>query len=626
MLNSLQEITKGLLMLGCISFLVFLGMNRTVLSPLQKLNATAYELEQGNFAARVSDVGADEIGQLGSAINSMAASLEESIRKRDNLLGELGERSVELLGAKEEAEVLARERGEALVSLQASRELQRLIAQNVSDLIWAIDLSYRHTYANPAVERILGWTVEEYLSMSIENVLPPESLALAFSAIDEEKSWNELPNADQNRSKTLELEHYRKDGSKFMAEITASFLLNDDGTPAGIIGITRDITERRNLEQQVIQQQKLEGIGMLAGGVAHDINNLLTPIYFSLEMAERAIEPGHKALVRLQTIQKAATRIRDLVRQLLVFSRKQQAQVETLDLNEVVSTFIGILRRTMQENIDIEQQLYTGSCLIKADRTQLEQIIMNLAVNAQDAIDGVGRINIETGKYRLDEEYCKSYAGTVSGEYVILTFTDNGCGMDEDTRKKVFEPFFTTKPVGKGTGLGLSTVYGIVRQHGGHIDILSHPGKGSTFRVFLPVAKGSADIEVNPELAEIVVPSFTGTLLLVEDNDMLRESLHEALHGSGIKTMAASSPMEAIAIFKEHHNEISVLLTDMVMPEMNGPELYHSLTKLKEGLPVIFMSGYASDIDNYPEIVDNPDIFMTKPFMIQSLLTKLAKV
>jgi CheY-like chemotaxis protein len=313
------------------------------------------------------------------------------------------------------------------------------------------------------------------------------------------------------------------------------------------------------------------------------------------------------------------------VRQLLVFSRKQQVQLEILNLNEVVSEFIGILSRTIRESITIEQNLDTIPYSVKADRTQLEQVIMNLAVNAQDAIESVGKITIETGNLQLDAEYCSHYPGTIPGNYAMLAFTDTGCGMDAETRSKVFEPFFTTKPVGKGTGLGLSTVYGIVRQHGGHIDILSRPGRGSTFRVFLPmVLTDSATI--NAELAVSDLPSYEGTILLVEDNEMLRESLYEALQGCGIRARVAESPKAAISIFKEHMQEISVLLTDMIMPEMNGPDLYHALKGLRNDLPVLFMSGYASDIEKYQDILDNPDIFMTKPFTIKALLMKLANV
>ncbi|MEA5113675.1 MAG: PAS domain S-box protein [Geobacteraceae bacterium] len=534
------------------------------------------------------------------------------------------ERTTELLHAKEEAEILASERGRILASLQASREEQRLVAQNISDVLWTMDLTKRFTYVNPAVERIHGWTVEEFISLSIQDLLPPESLAAAMAIISEELEWNESPNADHNRSRIIDLELMRKDGSTFLGEISASFLCQDDGSPAMIIGITRDITERRALEQQIIQQQKLEGIGMLAGGVAHDINNLLTPIFFSVEMAEMAIGPRHPIHARLQMIQNSADKIRDLVRQLLIFSRKHQNHLETLDLNEVVSGFMNILRRTIRESIAIELRLDPEPCNVNADHTQLEQIIMNFAVNAQDAIAGTGCISVETGHIYLDGEYCACHPGAAPGYYVMLAFSDSGCGMDEKTRGKVFEPFFTTKPVGKGTGLGLSTVYGIIRLHGGCVDVVSRPGMGSTFRVFLPAVQAGAETvasvvsTVNPEV------SFTGTLLLVEDNDMLRESLHQALLENGVHALVAASPREAISTFKEHRNDIRLLLTDVVMPEMNGPELYEKLKELKGDLPVLFMSGYTSDIEKYQRIVNDSGIFLAKPFTIRSLLLKLA--
>ena len=535
------------------------------------------------------------------------------------------ERTTELLHAKEEAEVLASERGKILASLQASREEQRLIAQNINDVIWTMDLSKKFIYVNPAVERIHGWTVEEFQALSMQDLLPSGSLAGTMAIIEEKLNWDESLNADYSRPRTMELELMRKDGSTFLGEISASFQCQDDGSPTLIIGITRDITERRTLEQQIIQQQKLEGIGMLAGGVAHDINNLLTPIFFSVEMAEMAIGPSHTAQTRLQVIQNSANKIRDLVRQLLIFSRKQRTHLETLDLNDVVSGFMRILQRTIQESITIEYCLGTDPCFVKADRTQLEQIVMNLAVNAQDAIDGIGRITVETGHMFLDGEYCACHPGTTPGNYVILAFADSGCGMDEKTRSKIFEPFFTTKAVGKGTGLGLSTVYGIIRQHGGHIDVLSRPGMGSTFRVFLPASKDSAETVVNTACVAKPLASFTGTLLLVEDNEMLRENLYEALQGNSINALVAASPFEAIAVFKEHRDDIKLLLTDIVMPEMNGPELYNSLKEIKGELSVLFMSGYASNIEKYREIIGTPDIFLAKPFTIKALLIKLAQ-
>lgn len=533
------------------------------------------------------------------------------------------ERTMELLNAKDEAEHLARERGEILASLQASREEQRLIAQNISDVIWTMDVSNRFTYVNPAVERIHGWTVEEFKLLTVKDLLPSLSHAAEMEKIAGKLARNGLPSSDQDRSHTIELELLRKDGSIFLGEITVSLLYQNDDSPALFIGITRDITERRALEQQVIQQQKLEGIGNLAGGVAHDINNLLTPIFFSVEMMEMALGEHHPSLSRLQMIQNSAEKIRDLVRKLLIFSRKQQTRLASVDINEVVAGFVGILQRTLRENIMIQQRLCAEPCPVKADRTQLEQIIMNLAVNAQDAIDGVGRVTIETGHVFLDEEYCNSHPGTTPGSYIILSFADSGCGMDEETCSKIFEPFFTTKSVDKGTGLGLSTVYGILQQHGGHIDVLSRQGLGTTFSVFLPRCPVRTEAANSVACSQKTPISFTGTLLLVEDNDMLRESLYAALQENGVNALAAASPLEAIAIFREHQDEIRLLLTDIVMPEMSGPELYHSLQTFKNGLPVIFMSGYADNIANCKEIVEKPEVFLPKPFTIQTSLMKL---
>jgi len=518
------------------------------------------------------------------------------------------------------------ERRQAEKALSESEERYSLITRNVTDVIWTMDPAYRFTYVNPAVERIHGWSVEEFLQLSLQDIMPPHSLAKTVAVIQEEQKWHESPYAERNRTRTLELEERRKDGSSFWAEVSATFLWTDDGALSGFIGVTRDITERRQLEQQVIQQQKLEGIGMLAGGIAHDINNLLTPIFISTEMALRKIEPEHPAHARITAISQAATRVKDLVAQLLVFGRKQKAVLQPLDLNAVVTEFMGILRRTIRENIDIVLMPGSESCMVQADRNQLEQVIMNLAVNAQDAIDGVGTITVETGHLTLDGEYCAYHPETTPGRYVMLAFADTGCGMDDQTRSKAFEPFFTTKPAGKGTGLGLSTVYGIIRQHGGHVDVLSRTGHGSTFRVFLPIAESAAHgNHASLALAEPVT-SFSGTLLVVEDNDMLRDSLVEALRESGITTRAAASAREALDVITSRGSDITLLLTDVVMPVMNGPELYHAIRDIKPELPALFMSGYASDISQYHEIADNPEIFLSKPFTIQTLLRKIQQL
>jgi signal transduction histidine kinase/CheY-like chemotaxis protein len=414
-----------------------------------------------------------------------------------------------------------------------------------------------------------------------------------------------------------EIKLTRKDGSQLHA-LLSSALLHPEEENSDFVVTIMDMTERHHLEQQLIQQQKLESIGMLAGGMAHDINNLLTPILISVEMVSRKIPSDHPAKPRLGTIQGAAVKIKDLVAQVLLFSRKQHSELQPLDLNSVVSNFMGMLRRTIRENVTMDIKTSLEPCSVLADSTQLEQILMNLAVNAQDAIDGAGQITVETGHLVLDSEYCACNPSVTPGRYVMLAFTDSGCGIDEETRLKVFEPFFTTKPEGKGTGLGLSTVYGIVRQHGGHLDVFSTIGCGPTIRIFLPMQHASPEIIFEEKYGESSqVGIFTGTLLLVEDNTMLRESIHEVLIEHGIHVIAADSPHEALRIFKEHGDEISFILTDIIMPEMNGPELYRQLQGLRPDLHVLFMSGYASD-------ASNPAIFLPKPFTIQNLMSKLS--
>jgi len=404
-----------------------------------------------------------------------------------------------------------------------------------------------------------------------------------------------------------------------------------DEALAGLVGIIVDITERKQAEQeklklqdQLILAQKMESVGRLAGGVAHDFNNMLGVILGNAELAMKEVGPAHPLRKDLEEIHKAAERSADLTRQLLAFARKQTVAPRVLDLNETVGRMLTMLQRLVGEDIDLIWMPGRDLWQVRIDPAQVDQIMMNLAVNARDAIAGVGKISIETGNVIADAAYCVAHVGIVPGEYVILALSDNGSGMDRETLTNIFEPFFTTKE-GKGTGLGLATVYGIVKQNNGVISVYSEPGKGTTFKICLPRYAGKTARDAAGE----ATASATGgpeTVLLVEDEAMLLKLAKTMLGKLGYSVLSASTPVEAIRLAREHTGTIHLLLTDVVMPEMNGRDLARQLLSLSPGLKCLFMSGYTANVIASHGVLEEGVHFIQKPFSLHDLAAKLREV
>src|SRR5512133_2883533 len=395
------------------------------------------------------------------------------------------------------------------------------------------------------------------------------------------------------------------------------------------IGRARDETQRMLLEEQLLHIQKIEAIGQLAGGVAHDFNNLLTPIIVYADMVKRALPDDHPQSRRVEGVLAAAHKARDLTQKLLSFGRKQMLNMEVLDLNEVIDSFRDILLRTIRENIVIEVLPAAGGARLKADRGQLEQVLLNLTVNARDAIAGKGTISISTGHVLLDNEFVRQHPGMLPGPYILLGFKDTGCGMDDETLRHIYEPFFTTKAVGHGTGLGLATVYGIIKQHEGYIEARSRVGEGTAFSIYLPAtteeeALGAASVpSAVHERADRRVDS---TILLVEDNRMVLEMAVELLESHGFRILAADSPLKALEIEHTCGGTIDLLVTDVVMPEMNGMELYERLQERRPGMPVLYMSGYTSDVVIHGGTLEEEVIFIKKPFTSEQFIAPIRRI
>ncbi|BCG48351.1 Multi-sensor hybrid histidine kinase [Citrifermentans bremense] len=397
---------------------------------------------------------------------------------------------------------------------------------------------------------------------------------------------------------------------------------------AGIaIGRVRADDGRRVLEEQLRHSQKIEAVGQLAAGVAHDFNNLLTPIIVYADMLLQHCDAGSPQARMVDAMSQAAQKASDLTQKLLSFGRKQALHVEHLDLNEVIVSFRDILCATARDNVCIDLRLSPGAAKVQADRGQLEQVLLNLLLNAQDAIEGTGSICIETGHLILDEEFHRQHPVAQPGHYILLAFSDDGCGMAEETLKHMYEPFFTTKETGRGTGLGLATVYGIVKRHEGCIDVKSRPGEGTRFSIYLPASSSSVDpIMVPPP--RIAIPPTAGkgkTILLVEDNAMIREVAEELLTSFGYAVLAAETPSRALELAGEERR-VDLLATDVVMPEMTGPELYEKLLETYPGLPVLYISGYSAGLLPLNESQRQDAIFLAKPFTMEQFMARIGEM
>jgi len=428
-----------------------------------------------------------------------------------------------------------------------------------------------------------------------------------------------------------ELRMLRAGGPPFWARLQASAARDPDGQPVCRV-VLSDVSERRNAEEdrgrmraQMHQAEKLEALGRLAGGVAHDFNNMLGVILGHAEMLLDRFPPGDPLRHHVAEMERAARRSADLTRRLLAFSRKQVIVPRVLDLNETISGIVDMLRRLIGEHIDLQWKPGPGVWPVKADPSQIDQVLANLAVNARDAIAGTGTLTIETANAVPDAADGRTHAGFCPpGKHVLLTVSDTGAGMDQATLERAFEPFFTTKDVGKGTGLGLATVYGIVKQNNGQIHVQSESGRGSTFRIYLPRADGEAAEMRRP--TEARNPRGHETVLLVEDEPSLLNLGKAILERHGYAVLAASGPAEALRMAGSHPGPIHLLITDVIMPEMNGQALRDRLGAVKPGSRCLFMSGYTGDMLSPAGVLDERIDFLQKPFSVKELTEKVRDV
>jgi two-component system cell cycle sensor histidine kinase/response regulator CckA len=494
-------------------------------------------------------------------------------------------------------------------------ELFRLISENAADMIAVVDAKDQRLYTSPAYGRILGYSAEELQNTSAFEQVHADDRKLVEEAANDARSGSP--------SRTIQYRMRHKDGSWRLIESGASAILNTQGQVEKLIIVNRDVSERRKLEEQFRQAQKMEAVGRLSGGVAHDFNNLLGVIIGYAEFLQENMDAENNLRGSVDEILKAGKRAASLTRQLLAFSRQQVLDPKVLDLNGVVSDMEKLLRRLIGEDIELTTRLVPELAHLKADQGQLEQVLMNLVVNARDAMPQGGKLVIETQNMIMDQAFVRRYPYPVQpGPYVLLTVTDGGIGMDAETKARAFEPFFTTKEKGKGTGLGLSTVYGVVKQSGGYIDIDSAPGVGTTFKIYLPRVDEAIKSE---KPSDTKANSFSGneTILVAEDEESLRRLTRNTLELCGYKVLEGKDGVEALQVSERHVGTIDLLLTDIVMPEMGGRALAQELLRRRPDIRLVYMSGYTGQAVGTQGPVDPGSFFLPKPFTRETLTRKI---
>ena len=575
---------SGILVLG-LSGVIFV-VARGLTGPIERLTAAARAMADGNLDQEVHAGSAQELQSLSQSF----------IRMRDAIREKMGD-----LAAQNEAL--------RLKDMAMTSSINGIAIADPAGLL---------TYVNPAFLRLWGYGNEPQVLGS----------SLVDCWADRERAAQVLEGLRTGSGGIGELTARRNDGSLFDVEFSASVVKDEAGRIAYLMGSFVDITERKKaesekalLESQLLQAQKMETVGRLAGGVAHDFNNMLSVILGYAALIKTRLPAGDPLVHYVEEILSAGTRSRDITGQLLAFSRKQIIAPRAVDLNGVIANTQNMIGRLIGEDIDLRFAPGKDTGTITFDPLQMEQLLINLAVNARDAMAEGGKLTLETSNVRLDEAYCRDHAGFVPGEYVLLQMSDTGVGMDKETLAHIFEPFFTTKEVGKGTGLGLATVYGIIKQNHGFINVYSEVGFGTTFKIYIPRALAAGAVAEQAEQAPIAFGS--GTILLVEDDAMVRTMTTQMLEALGYSVLVAEGPQDALSLCERRETSVDLLMTDVIMPEMNGKELKRRIEAVRPGIRTLLMSGYTSDVIAHHGVLDEGIHFIQKPFNIEDLARKV---
>jgi two-component system cell cycle sensor histidine kinase/response regulator CckA len=512
------------------------------------------------------------------------------------------------------------ERKKAIEALRDSEEKYRTVLEANPDPVVVYDIEGKVVYFNPAFTRVFGWSLGERLGKTMDLFVPEENWPETKIMIQRVLTGESFSGIESSR--------YTKEGKIIPVSISGAVLRDMDGNPVGSVINLRDISERKNLESQLLHAQKMEAVGTLAGGIAHDFNNLLQAIQGYTELLLLRKKKGESGFRELQEVIRASKRGAELTQQLLTFSRKVESKRKPLDLNQEVGELRQLLERTFPRMIELEFNLDPDLRMINADSVHLKQVIMNLAVNAKDAMPEGGKLVIETQNMTLDQEFCKKYAEVKPGDYVLLSMADTGHGMEKETLEHIFDPFYTTKEVGKGTGLGLAIVYGIVKNHEGYVMCYSRPRSGTSFRMYLPALEAAAEREAIVESQESKSSAVGGneTILLVDDEEFIRELGVDVLGQAGYKVLTASNGEQALEVYRKEQTHIDLIILDLIMPGTGGSKCLEELLKIGPQARVLIASGYSPDASTKGALEAGAAAFINKPYDNKQLLKLVRKI
>ncbi len=585
-INSRIRTMTATLIFGLMGIFIFIGlglyefMSRSIIKPLETFTKTVKEMNSENLSASVKIFRKDEIGTLAASFNQMAGNLEKSHK-----------------------------------ALRESEERYRAIFQGATEGILIADIeTKKFKYANPAISEILGYTEEEFKRMSVSDIHPKEALGYVISEFEAQAR------GEKQLSPTILC--LRKDGETIYVDIcTAKILI--DGVDCNV-GFFTNITERKRLEEQLRHAQKMEAIGTLAGGIAHDFNNILSAIIGFSELALRETPQKTKLHENIQEILKAGHRARDLVKQILTFSRQAEEERKPVQVHLIVNEVLKLLRSSLPSTIQIHQQVEIGTDTVLADPTQIHQILLNLCTNASHAMmEEGGILKVNLGKVELDPDFTAQYPDMNPESYLKLSVSDTGHGMSPDVLNRIFEPYFTTKEKGEGTGLGMAVVHGIVKSHGGSIKVDSEPGKGSTFHVYLPIIHEMEKLEKETEKP---LPTGNERILFIDDEHALTDLGKQMLNKLGYEVVTRTSSVGALELFRTKPDQFDLVITDMTMPNMTGDRLAIELMKIRPDIAIILCTGYSAKISKEKAKEIGISAFAMKPLVMQDLAIIVRKV
>jgi len=558
---------------------------------------------------------------------SLGVLVVENIRSRN----QLAQSEISLLMSVASQTATAIINARSFKRIQESERQYRLLADNISDVIWVIDLTLaKFSYVSPSVERVQGFTPEELMKLDLKDTLTPRSFEMARAAISEELAKEKHRSPDPYRSRTLELEQYHKDGSTIWVEVTASFLHDSADQVVSILGASREITQKKQAEKEnqklatrLQQAQKMEAIGTLAGGIAHDFNNILTAVLGYTELAADETEDGTLLHNNLQEVLTAGNRAKDLVKQILAFSRQADQELKPIQIDLIVKEAVKLIRASLPSTIEIELNLASKSATL-ADPTQIHQVLMNLCTNAHHAMsENGGVLTVSLNDVSIDNGFERRKLDLATGGYLCLQVQDTGQGMPEEVRARIFDPFFTTKARDKGTGMGLAVVHGIVKSHGGAITAHSRPGKGTSFAVYFPIIAG----EVKKTTAtDTPLPSGDERILLVDDEKTLVDLGRQMLERLGYHVVCRTSSIEALELFKNRPDRFDLVITDMTMPNLTGDRLAGQIMSIRPDIPVILCTGFSEQISEESARKIGIREFILKPLVMDKLATAVRAV